>query len=265
MPLVTPLLLAVPVGSMLAWKRGDLAGVLGRLSAALVVVVVVVIGALALRDLRFSLALLGLGLGVWVIAGSLIELAGRAGLFQTGLARVLPRAMALPRTAWAMALAHVGIGVLVLGVTVSGTGRVEHILTMRPGETTDLAGYRVRLDGIEPVQGPNYAAQRATFTVSSGGAPVVTLRSEKRSFPLEQMTTTQAGIDTSLWRDLYLVIGDAAQNGAFTVRLYYNPLVFWIWGGAGLMGLGGLLSLTDRRLRVGAPGPARLTPRAAGA
>ena len=264
-PLVIPLLLAVPVGSMLAWKRGDLAGVAGRLAAALIVAAVVVVAALTLQDVRLGLAALGLGLGVWVITGSLIELAGRAGLFQTGLARVLPRARALPRSAWAMALAHIGIGVLVLGITVSGTGRVEHILTMRPGETTDLAGYRVRLDGIEPVQGPNYLAQRATFTVTSGGDPVVTLESEKRSFPLEQMTTTQAGIDTGLWRDLYLVVGDAAANGAYTVRLYYNPLVFWIWGGAGLMGLGGLLSLTDRRLRVGAPSPGRLSPRPAGA
>ena len=117
------------------------------------------------------------------------------------------------------------------------------------------------------MQGPNYTAQRATFVVTQDGAAGHLLHSEQRYFPVEQMPTTEAGIAPNLWRDLYFVLGDPAADGGFAVRLYYNPLVLWIWGGAAIMALGGLVSLTDRRLRVGAPRPARLpaAPATAGA
>jgi cytochrome c-type biogenesis protein CcmF len=164
-----------------------------------------------------------------------------------------------------MSLAHVGLGVLILGITVQGAGQIERILVLHPGETTGLAGYDVRFDGVGEAQGPNYRAQRATFTVTRGGMPVTVLNSERRYFPVEQMPTTEAGIDTNLWRDLYFVLGDPVDGGGFAVRLYYNPLVLWIWGGAGIMALAGLISLTDRRLRVGAPRPARPTPSAVAA
>jgi cytochrome c-type biogenesis protein CcmF len=133
---------------------------------------------------------------------------------------------------------------------------------MKPGETVDLVGYQVRLDGVGSAQGPNYQAQRATFSVSHDGAPVTVLHSERRFFPVEGMPTTEAGIHTNLWRDLYFVLGDAAESGGYAVRLYYNPLVLWIWGGAGIMAIAGLVSLADRRLRVGAPRPSRLRERA---
>ncbi len=267
-PLMVPLLIAVPFGSMLGWKRGDLAGVAARLLAAFAVAVAAALLWVALHDFRASLALGGVALGVWVIAGSLNELALRLGIgLPLDLARVRDRARGLPRSAWAMTLAHVGLGVLILGITVQSAGQVERILIMRPGETVDLVGYEVRLDGVGAAQGPNYQAQRATFTVSRAGAPVTVLHSERRYFPVEAMPTTEAGIDTNLWRDLYFVLGDAAENGGYAVRLYYNPLVLWIWGGAGIMAFAGLISLTDRRLRVGAPRPSRLRGRtvAAGA
>ena len=111
--------------------------------------------------------------------------------------------------------------------------------------------------GVIGLCSANYAAQRGTFTATRGGAPVAVLHSEKRFFPVEGMPTTEAGIDTDLWRDLYFVLGDPAEGGGYAVRLYYNPLVVWIWGGATIMALGGLISLTDRRLRVGAPRTAR--------
>ena len=138
-----------------------------------------------------------------------------------------------------MTLAHVGLGVLILGITVQSAGQIERILVMRPGETAELVGYEVRFEGVVEAQGPNYAAQRATFTVSRDGEPFTVLHSEKRFFPVERMPTTEAGIDTNLWRDLYFVLGDPAEGGGFAVRLYYNPLVLWIWGGAGIMALAG--------------------------
>ena len=263
-PLMVPLLIAVPFGSMLAWKRGDLAGVASRLLAAMLVTAAAMLLWLGLHDFRASLAMAGIGLGVWVIAGSLSELVSRlGGVLPPDFRRLAARARGLPRSAWAMSTAHVGLGVLILGITVQSAGQIERILVLHPGEATEIAGYDVRFDGVGEVQGPNYTARRATFTVTRAGAPVTVLHSERRFFPVEQMPTTEAGIDTNLWRDLYFVLGDPADNGGFAVRLYYNPLVLWIWGGAGIMALAGLISLTDRRLRVGAPRPARVPPRAA--
>jgi cytochrome c-type biogenesis protein CcmF len=259
-PLMVPLFLALPIGSMLAWKRGDLPGVLGRLRAVFAVTAAAILLHLALSDTRSILAALGLGLGVWVVAGPLNELAQRLGLFQVSADRVLHRARGLPRSAWAATVAHVGVGVLIIGITISSTGKSERILVMRAGDTVELAGYQVAFHGVTEAQGPNYGAQRGAFTVTTDdGAPVAELASEKRFFPVERNNTTEAGIDTTPLRDIYLVLGDQAdgQAGAWTVRLYHNPLVTWIWGGAVIMALGGLISLTDRRLRVGVPRPAR--------
>lgn len=257
LPLMVPVLLFLPVGSALAWKRGDLPGVLGRLGAAFAVTAGAVVLHLALSDGRSALAAVGLGLGVWAIAGSLNELALRVGLFRIPAANAWARARGLPPSAWATALAHAGVGVLVLGVTVSATGQSERILVMRPGDAADLAGYRITFEAVTQVPGPNYVAQRGTFSIERDGAPVARVASEKRFFPVERTPTTEAGIHTTLFRDLYLVLGDDAGGGAWAVRLYHNPLVTWIWGGALLMALGGLASLSDRRLRVGAPRPAR--------
>ncbi len=265
-PLMVPLFIAVPFGSMLAWKRGDLAGVTSRLTVAFAITAAAVLLWIAMHDFRVGLAAGGIALGVWVIAGSLSELVLRMGFgLPLDLARVRSRARGLPRSAFAMTLAHVGLGVLILGVTVQSAGQIERIVVMRSGDTAELVGYEVRFDGVTEARGPNYQAQRATFTVTRDGVPFTVLHSEKRFFPVERMPTTEAGIDTNLWRDLYFVLGDPAEGGGFAVRLYYNPLVLWIWGGCGIMALAGLLSLSDRRLRVGAPRPARMPSRAVAA
>ncbi len=256
-PLMVPLLLVLPVGAMLAWKRAELGPALVRLwPAALVSLAVVLVIALA-SDLRGGLALLGYGLGAWAILGSLADPVSRATAQGGGLGRVVERLRRLPRASWAMVLAHLGLGVLVIGVTATSTGQSERILAMRPGETAELAGYTIRFEGVREVQGPNWIAQRGTFTVTRDGRPVTELASDKRFFIVERQPTTEAGIHSTLWRDLYFVLGDPVEGGAWTVRLYHNPLVVWIWGGAVLMAAGGLLSLSDRRWRVGAPRPAR--------
>ncbi|MCB1884316.1 MAG: cytochrome c biogenesis protein CcsA, partial [Geminicoccaceae bacterium] len=257
-PLMVPLFVAMPIGAQLAWKRGDLKGVMRRLWAAASCALLAVAFVLLLTDLRGTLALLGFALAAWLVAGSLADLAARIGLFRLAPARSLARLKGLPLGAFAVVVAHMGLGILIAGVTAVSTGRAERILVMAPGDRTTLAGYEVRFDGVEPARGPNYVAQRGTFVVTSGGAPVVTLHSEKRSFPVERQTTSEAGIDTGLTRDLYMVLGDPApgRDGAWTVRLYVNPLASWIWLGAAVMALGGACSLFDRRLRVGAPKPA---------
>jgi cytochrome c-type biogenesis protein CcmF len=256
-PLMVPVLVALPVGAALAWKRGDLGAAVGRLWVAAAASLALALLAVWLNDLRAGLAMVGYALGAWAILGSLAEPLGRAFAGGPDLRRAARRLLGLPRATWAMVLAHVGLGVLVIGVTATSTAQNERILTLRPGETAEIAGYAVRFEGVREVQGPNWIAQRGTFDVTRAGAPVTKLASDKRFFVVERRPTTEAGIHTTLGRDLYVVLGDPAGDGAWTVRLYHNPLVVWIWGGAVLMALGGLLSLSDRRFRVGAPRPAR--------
>jgi cytochrome c-type biogenesis protein CcmF len=264
-PLMIPLLLAIPLGTGLAWKRGDLAGVLGRLKVALAAGALAFVLALALAGSSSVLGALGIALAIWVIAGSLVELASRVQLLRGPLGRSWQRAKGLPRSAYAMTLAHIGVGIFVAGVTASSFWQSEAILTMRQGESAELAGYRFTLDGVRDHEGPNYVARRATFEVTEGGEPVALLAPERRFYPVERQPTSEAGIASSLWRDLYVVLGDEADDGAYTVRIYHNPLVLWIWGGVAVMGTAGLISLADRRLRVGAPMPARARFGAAGA
>jgi cytochrome c-type biogenesis protein CcmF len=266
-PLMVPLLAAMPIGAMLGWKRGDLKGVLGRLKAALALAGLVLVALLVWHGGTGVLAAGAMALAVWVIAGSLLDLAGRLQLVSLDLGRSWQRAKGLARSSYGMTIAHVGMGVLVAGVTASSAWQSEAILVMRPGDTAELAGYRFTLAGIADRRGPNYVAQRATFEITRDGRPVATLTPEKRFYPVERQPTSEAGIDSGFLRDLYVVLGDPSEGvaGGHTVRIYHNPLVVWIWGGVLIMGCAGLLSLSDRRHRVGAPAPARLRAAAAAA
>ena len=243
-PLMVPLLIAVPIGATLAWKRGDLAGVLGRLKAALAITAAALLVQLVLTRGKDVLAALAMALAVWVIAGSLVELASRLQLLRVPLSRSWQRAQGLPRSAYAMTMAHVGLGVLVAGITASSAWQSEAILVMKPGDRAEVAGYQFTLARIDEVPGPNYVARRATFDVTKDGAPVARVIPQKRFYPVEQQATSEAGIDSGLWRDLYVVLGDpvegAAAGDAHTVRIYHNPAghvdlgrgdASWAWPG----------------------------------
>ena len=261
-PLMIPLLLAVPIGSMIAWKRGDLMGVLGRLKAAVIITLVIVIGHLIWTQGKGALAVIGLGVAWWVIFGSLVELAERTQLFRLPFARSLNRAKGLPRSAYAMAIAHMGLGVMMVGVVGSSAWQSERILVMKPGDQAELAGYDFTLNDVSEYQGPNYVGRRADIVVTDGGDPVSVLQPEMRFYEVERQPTSEAGIHSNVFRDLYAVLADPPQGqtaaeAGYTVRLYHNPLVTWIWAGVVMMGLGGTVSLTDRRHRVGAPTTAK--------
>ena len=247
-PMMVPLAIAIPIGSLMAWKRGQLGKAMRELKLTMALTAAAFLLCLFLVDRASALAAFGFGLGIWVIVGSLDELRFRAGFPKVGLSRALSRLAGLPRAAQAMTTAHIGLGVMILGITASSSLQTERILVLEPGETTEIAGYTVNFVGVRQVEGPNYLAQRAVFEVPGVGE----IASEKRFFPVERMPTTEAGIATNLWRDLYFVLGEQVGEG-HTVRLYHNPLVVWIWGGAGIMAIGALISLTDRRHRVGAP------------
>ncbi|RMF01583.1 MAG: heme lyase CcmF/NrfE family subunit [Alphaproteobacteria bacterium] len=258
-PIMIPLLIAVPIGPFLAWKRGDFPGAMQRLAFAGGLALVAMIATAAIAQKGPWLAAFGIGLGIWLIAGSLSELAFRVKLFQAQADEVWRRIRNLPRSAYGTAVAHAGLGVMVLGIVGTTAWQQEKIVAMKPGDRIEIAGYMLEFGGVAPARGPNYREEVGVFRVTRDGQPVTTLHPSKRLYLAPQQPTSEAGIHASWAGDLYTVLGDkldaakTGKNGAFSVRLYFNPLVRLIWIGTLIMFLGGLLSLSDRRLRVGAP------------
>jgi cytochrome c-type biogenesis protein CcmF len=252
-PLIVPLIIVLPFGPMLAWKRGDALGAAQRLTAAAAVALIIAVAILAATKRGPWLAPFGIGLGVWLIIGALTEIATRVRVFEVGPAEVWRRLRNLPRSAFGTLLAHGGLGMCVIGIVATTAWREERILALKPGEAADIAGYHLTFDGVAPRQGPNYRERVGLFSVTRSGAAVASLEPSKREFTVERNSTTEAAIHVSWRGDLYVVVGDALKEGAYSVRIYFNPLVRLIWLGAVVMFIGGAVSLSDRRLRVGAP------------
>ena len=252
-PLIVPLIIVLPFGPMLAWKRGDALGAAQRLTAAAAVALIIAVAILAATKRGPWLAPFGIGLGVWLIIGALTEIATRVRVFEVGPAEVWRRLRNLPRSAFGTMLAHGGLGMCVIGIVATTAWREERILALKPGEAADIAGYHLTFDGVAPRQGPNYRERVGLFSVTRSGAAVASLEPSKREFTVERNSTTEAAIHVSWRGDLYVVVGDALKEGAYSVRIYFNPLVRLIWLGAVVMFIGGAVSLSDRRLRVGAP------------
>jgi cytochrome c-type biogenesis protein CcmF len=257
-PLFLPLLVAVPFGPLMAWKRGDLLGAGQRLFGALALALVAVAASFAIAGAKSMLAPFVIGLAFFVMAGAVSELAERTQLFRVPAASALARARGLPRSAWGTALAHFGLGVSLLGIVCETQWGAERIASVKPGQTLELRGYELRFDGLEQRQGPNYRELAGSFTVRRDGETIAVMEPAKRTFTARENATTEAALMTRGFSQLYLSLGDAGGDGAINVRLYHKPLVLLIWLGAVVMALGGALSLSDRRLRVGAPKPARM-------
>ena len=256
-PLMVPVLIAVVAGPLLAWKRGDLLGALQRLWVAFAAALLVLLIGLYLAGFTPILAVLGLALAAWVGVGSLSEWAERVKLFRAPAGESWRRARNLPRSSYGMTLAHLGVAISVAGIAASAF-EVERIELLHPGDTLDVAGYQLRFEGMERVAGPNFLADRATIAVTRDGAPIAIMHPERRFFQLQQMTTAVTAIRTTLLSDLYVALGDPDEQGGSTIRAYWKPLVPWIWMGAVIMAFGGLLSLLDRRWRVGVASRRRL-------
>jgi cytochrome c-type biogenesis protein CcmF len=259
-PVMIPLLLALPLGPMLAWKRGDFAGAMQRLGFAVLLAIIAIVATFALTHRGPWLAPFGIALGVYVMAGAAIEWAKRIKLTSTPLNESMRRARNLPRSSYGTLLAHFGVGMLVVGIVATSAYREEHILVMKPGDTLSVAGYDVTFRGVEPGHGPNYTDQIADFNVERDGEAITQLAPSKRLYDAPPQQTTEAAIHASWRGDLYLVIGDAQKGGGYAVRAYFNPLVRFIWLGALIMFIAGGISLSDRRLRVGAPSRMRHRP-----
>lgn len=254
-PLALPLVMAMAVGPMLAWKRASLWPVLQRLWWAACLALLAFIFTLALAGWHV-LSALGFACAFWLVGGAIADIADRAGVGRTSLGNAWNRARNLPRSAWGSAVAHAGMGVTILGVAGMGLA-TEKLVAVPPGGSTQFAGYEWRLEGVRDFIGPNFTARKATITVLRDGEVMHVMEPSKRFFPIGRINTTEASIRTSIGGDIYAVLGEERANEAgvneAVLRLHNNPLAPWIWIGAGIMSLGAGLSLSDRRIRIAAP------------
>ncbi|MCZ8186509.1 MAG: heme lyase CcmF/NrfE family subunit [Beijerinckiaceae bacterium] len=258
-PLMVPLFLAIPFGQKLAWKRGDLLGAGQRLWTCMALGVAgAAISAYAAGG-GPVLALAGIGLGIFLVLGALDDLLDRA--LRGGIGMIGARLRAIPQSITAMALAHAGAGLMVIGISATAF-ETEKIAAMKPGETMALDGYTLRLEGIGPVTGPNYNAIAAEFSLrDAAGTELARLRPAKRVYIGRQMPTSEVGRYRHGLSEIYLAIGETSDGQHVDLRAYHKPYVLLIWLGPLLMSIGGILSLFDRRLRIGVPARrARLRP-----
>jgi cytochrome c-type biogenesis protein CcmF len=257
-PLFIALMAVMPFGPLMGWKRGDILGATQRLTVAALLAALAVAAAFALKHGGPVLAPFGAGIAIFVMAGAVTDIGERIMVLRLPFRVALRRAIGLPRSAWGTAFGHFGIGVSLLGIVAVTAWGSERIAEVKLGESLDIAHYRITFDGLFGRAGPNYHDTVGRFTVHRmNGELIGTLEPSRRTFPSRNMATTEAALMTRGVSQIYVSLGDSDKNGSVPVRLYYKPLVLLIWLGAGIMFVGGALSLSDRRLRVGAPRPAK--------
>ena len=261
-PMMIPLMAVLVIGPMLKWKRDRAGEALGKLRNTAIITIVATLVILAATLGKHIFAALALGLALWVIIGSIAVLTYRIRLFSVSLARSWEMALSTPRSVYGLILGHAGLGLTAVGIIVMSAWQHEELRALPVGGQLNLGAYQVTLDSVTEPPGPNYQTERGIFTVTSGGDPVATLHSERRYYPVGQRQTTEAGIYSNGFTNVYLAIGERNSAGEWTVRAYYHPGAPWIWFGPMIMAFGGFVSLSDRRLRVGAPQRAKAAPAA---
>ncbi|MDO8355174.1 MAG: heme lyase CcmF/NrfE family subunit [Nitrospirota bacterium] len=247
-PLMTPAIFLMGIGPLAQWKKASLPDLALRLRWAFGASVVTALLLPFVLGKWTPLLSLGLLLASWIVTTAAVNVWERVSRL-VGIS-VMSALATLPRAYWGMVVAHCGIAVFIVGVTMVKGFEVEQDLRMNVGETSTIGGYTFRFDGVQNVKGPNYTAARGMFHVSQGGHDVTDMFPEKRHYPVQNQAMTEAAIDTGLLRDLYVSLGEPLPGGAWSVRLYHKPFIDWIWGGCLIMALGGVLAMTDRRYRL---------------
>ncbi len=237
-PIMIPLLVLMGIGPWTSWKNSNLLDVIKRLwIAALAAVIAAALIPFAMGEFTW-LSSLGFLLAFWVITSGVLQIIRQA------------KAGKPTRSFIGMQVAHLGIAVFTIGVTMVGSYQEEKDVRMLAGESVSVGGYDIQLQGVGAVPGPNYKAMQGTFLLSRNGKLEATMYPEKRSYFSSSMPMTEAAIDASLTRDIYVSLGEELDDKAWAVRVYYKPFVDWIWGGCVLMALGGLLAMSDKRYRM---------------
>lgn len=249
-PLFIGLLLVLPIGQVLAWKRGDLLGALQRLYFAFAIALISIFVTAAVTWGGPVAAPLGIGLGFWLVAGATIEIVSRAWRKGLPISVIMRRAFGLPLSAWGSALAHAGIGVTVVGIAATAWG-VESIATVKPGDRVAIGRYNVTLEKIFNRKEQGYSEDVARFVIRDGEQEIGPIESMRRVHAGREMPTTEAGIVTRGLGQIYISVSEFGSESKVSLRAYWKPLVTLIWIGGLIMALGGALSLADRRARIG--------------
>ena len=257
-PIMLPLVFVMGIGPFLSWKRADLPGALQRLRFVAVLAVLATLAIWYIVRGGPVLGYLSILLAIWLFVATVKEWTVRIKLFDVPFAESRRRAANLPRSTYGMTLAHAGLAVAMFGFIGSSVWKTEEIVFVEPGRQIEIAGFDVTFEGLERVRGPNYVADRGKLTVMQDGEFVTELFPESRYYPVAESNTTESAIRSTMAGDLYASIArpaseEAGAGGALTLRILYEPLVNFIWIGSAMLVLGGGLSLSDRRLRVGAP------------
>jgi cytochrome c-type biogenesis protein CcmF len=241
-PMMAALLLVMPAAPMAPWRKAELTPILKSLAPAAVVSAIAAGAAMVLHG-GFALWLfVGVFVGAWVVTGVVTDLLRRAGAGGAG------RLFRLPLTVWGMAIAHIGIGLFVVGATTEAATRAERTFPLSRGESAQMAGWTFRFDNVKQVDGPNYYATRADITVTHPDGSTEVIHPEKRLYPAAGTPTTEVAIRKTLTGDVYVALGDTIRDapGVWRIRIATHPLIDWIFGGAGLIALGGFLALAAR-------------------
>ncbi|MCQ4299720.1 heme lyase CcmF/NrfE family subunit [Pseudomonas songnenensis] len=244
-PLIGALMVTLGVGILVRWKDTPLKWLLGMLTPVLITSVVLGgLGSLLFGDFNWAVLAVSL-LAAWVVIASIRDL-----LDKTRHKGLLKGMRSLAPSYWGMHLAHLGLAVCAIGVVLTSHQSAERDLRLAPGESLSLGGYEFVFEGAVHHEGPNFTSDKATIRVLDGDKQIATLHPEKRLYTVQQMPMTEAGIDAGFTRDLYVALGEPLGDGAWAVRVHIKPFVRWIWLGALMMGLGGVLAASDRRYRV---------------
>ncbi|MYB89385.1 MAG: heme lyase CcmF/NrfE family subunit [Proteobacteria bacterium] len=248
--LTLPLVLVVGIGPFMRWKSTPINQVSKRLfKIAAIGLAIGLVLPVMVAGRSTILVTLGAALGAWSIASAVYYLSKNIRLTEHGT-HILHRIRKIPHAIWGMSVAHLGVGVFVLGVTFVSAFEQVRELPMQVGQEAELSGYLFRFDGVRDVQGPNYFSKQASVRVFKNGEPVALLLPEKRTYLVQQNPMTEAGIDSGFLRDVYVALGEQIDDWTWGMRLYYKPFVQWIWLGAMLMAVGGVLAASDRRYRL---------------
>ncbi|MEL0032870.1 MAG: heme lyase CcmF/NrfE family subunit [Paracoccaceae bacterium] len=246
-PFMILLGLILPVGSNLPWKRANILNSSKKLIFVFILSICLAGLIWAIQTGKSLVGPVGVFLGAWIVMGTILDLFSKL-----GRSKSLKRLIVLPRADFGKFFAHSGLGITMFAIAALTSWEKEDIRVVPVGGSWKIAAYELKLNSVENVRGPNYFSTMGVIAVSKDGQLLTVLRPEKRNYPVAQMPTTEAAIDYRLSRDLYVVLGDQQSDNSWTIRTYLKPFTNWIWGGCALMAVGGLLSLTDRRLRIAA-------------
>ncbi len=250
-PLMVPAVFLMGVGPIARWKKASLPELAVRLRWAFLASVAAALTLPFVLGTWKPLVSLGLMLALWIVFTAFLNIWERV-RSTTGKLNVFQKLRAQSRSYYGMQLAHIGVAVFIVGVTIVTGYQSEQDVRMGIGQTVDAGGYTFRFNGVSNVMGPNYRAARGEIEVSRNGQVVEKMYPEKRTYSASENVMTETAINTGLFRDLYISLGEPVSDGAWSVRVYFKPFVSWIWGGALLMALGGGLALTDRRYALAA-------------